>query len=722
MAIALELCVPCQSAIRSGRAATILGPRHRIEFQFDQCALCMRVAAIRGLYIDGLPNGFVARAWLQLSTRFQRGFQLPRQVVIEHLAPPPHPPINNQADILLTSPHIRHTRCQFRAETQLRLKKSSLVPDTTYLRAIPKHSIDRALVWSWLTYCESNHGPCNLAPPNNGLQLLLIDVERNCLVSTSNARYFALSYVWGGAAQVQLKEADLEGLQREGSLRGIWKTMPPVVKSAMAFLKGLGETYLWVDALCIVQDSPGRHTYLAKMNEIYSGAVCTIVAMEGQSADSELPGVMPNTRILNPLFENMNYTIARRRSDLASACASSAYEGRGWTFQERVLSPRCLYFTNEQLFFHCREAVWSEDRLECFDQDFGAERILPSVYSIGHKPDTDWLERYRAYADLVEQYSGKALTYPTDRLNAFAGVISSLGDAWSWKFMAGLPLPLLDLALMWTSNSPAPQRVIVDDANMYLPSWSWAGWLDGIQHYIFASKVSHWDTEPFQGHSSPFVRSFGITTQEGVVVVEVAIYRMNMLSFETLRQEQPSLSRIAEEHTRLDILPLSLHGLPNVLIFWAESVPYRKLSTCRTSRYSGRRHGNLDVPLKHVRRIFGAGGSAGLLLHSAPLTPLPVDDYQYILLSESSSGPCIKSLDDYINATNEELESDFAVPNIYNKTYSHGPRGGLDSSAIFNIMLVKMTRRGCFERVAVGQIHPRAWYSAGPVKRKIYLG
>lgn len=119
--------------------------------------------------------------------------------------------------------------------------------------------------------------------------------------------------------------------------------------------------------------------------------------------------------------------------------------------------------------------------------------------------------------------------------------------------------------------------------------------------------------------------------------------------------------------------------------------------------------------LKYVRRIFGAGGLAGLLLHSVPLTPLPGEDYQYILLLESSSGSCIRALEDYIHAKDEKLESDFAVPNIYNKDYLTA------SSRIFSIMLIKTGRRGCFEKVAVGQNHPKAWYSAEPVSRKIYL-
>lgn len=45
--------------------------------------------------------------------------------------------------------------------------------------------------------------------------------------------------------------------------------MSPVVTSAMMFVKQLGEPFLWVDTLCIIQDSPDRQAYLSRVNELY---------------------------------------------------------------------------------------------------------------------------------------------------------------------------------------------------------------------------------------------------------------------------------------------------------------------------------------------------------------------------------------------------------------------------------------------------------------------
>jgi hypothetical protein len=106
-------------------------------------------------------------------------------------------------------------------------------------------------------------------------------------------RYFALSYVWGGVTQLQLLWDNLIPLSKKGSLESdYYQQIPKVIRDAITITQDLDETYLWVDALCICQDDPWwKASQIAMMNQIYKGAVLTVVALDAGDASSKLPGV-----------------------------------------------------------------------------------------------------------------------------------------------------------------------------------------------------------------------------------------------------------------------------------------------------------------------------------------------------------------------------------------------------------------------------------------------
>jgi hypothetical protein len=68
--------------------------------------------------------------------------------------------------------------------------------------------------------------------------------------------------------------------------------LPAAIVDAIALVADIGERYLWVDSLCIVQDD-GDHKQAAinQMNLIYQNALLTIIAAEGTDANAGLPGV-----------------------------------------------------------------------------------------------------------------------------------------------------------------------------------------------------------------------------------------------------------------------------------------------------------------------------------------------------------------------------------------------------------------------------------------------
>ena len=58
----------------------------------------------------------------------------------------------------------------------------------------------------------------------------------------------------------------------------------------------LGFRYIWVDALCIIQDDPTDQSYqIGEMATIYSSASLTILAASGENSDAGLPGLGPSS-------------------------------------------------------------------------------------------------------------------------------------------------------------------------------------------------------------------------------------------------------------------------------------------------------------------------------------------------------------------------------------------------------------------------------------------
>lgn len=161
------------------------------------------------------------------------------------------------------------------------------------------HAISVATLRFWLDACDACHaGHCAYVAPEQGFgrPAWLVDVVRGCVVPAgADARYFALSYVWGIGSDdaVVATKATLEALQVPGSLAaggdGGKASVPRTVADAMELVGRLGERFLWVDRLCIPQDDgPAKEAQLRRMAFIYAGAYCTIVAAEGTDAADPL--------------------------------------------------------------------------------------------------------------------------------------------------------------------------------------------------------------------------------------------------------------------------------------------------------------------------------------------------------------------------------------------------------------------------------------------------
>ncbi|EXJ69958.1 uncharacterized protein A1O5_07031 [Cladophialophora psammophila CBS 110553] len=101
-----------------------------------------------------------------------------------------------------------------------------------------------------------------------------IDVKRKCVCALPPAsRYITLNYCWTRGETLKLIKANAVGLLRTGSLEKVMQELPRTIQDAIEFVFDFGEAYLWVDALCILQDCNDEKQFqLSQMDRVYGSA------------------------------------------------------------------------------------------------------------------------------------------------------------------------------------------------------------------------------------------------------------------------------------------------------------------------------------------------------------------------------------------------------------------------------------------------------------------
>ena len=148
---------------------------------------------------------------------------------------------------------------------------------------------------------------------------------------------------------------------------------------------------------------------------------------------------------------------------------------RAWTFQERILSRRCLIFVEGRVYFQCRATGMSED---IYADREGAGWSLDLVDAPLQMFKQLSEKSFRVYMNVARLYSARELTYPRDVLAAFSRIANTMTCSMGPPFVFGLPASHFDLALLWQHNESVQHRTTthhdadLDSSWRQFPSWS----------------------------------------------------------------------------------------------------------------------------------------------------------------------------------------------------------------------------------------------------------
>ncbi|KAH6843161.1 heterokaryon incompatibility protein-domain-containing protein [Chaetomium sp. MPI-CAGE-AT-0009] len=357
---------------------------------------------------------------------------------------------------------------------------------------------------SWLHNCQENHS-CKIIPGamptrliqvtgtlETGVMLRLCEMAKEVRVP-----YAALSYCWGGEQPMKCLSSNINSYPTSIPFDG----QPETIKDAARVCLGAGIQYLWIDALCIIQDDPDdKPNEIAQMPSIYGGATVTIVAAGSASATQGFLGertpscfeaaVVPYRCLDGELG---SITLVKLGGLLESVV--EPIDQRGWTLQERLLSSRIIEFGSWQTRWICSETKLDGFSLEGFtdgwkrDVPYGSTRqsealdldmirtTKSTVDFYGRPRASQFQEHTKAmkhWENICVSFTERTLTLSADRALAISGIAQIFAQYSGDQCLAGLWKSYFHSGLLWKiQHSSTKPKSIPRPIAYQGPSWSW---------------------------------------------------------------------------------------------------------------------------------------------------------------------------------------------------------------------------------------------------------
>ena len=560
--------------------------------------------------------------------------------------------------------------------------------------------VDLASLRFWLKTCTEGHKECKrdywhkvLPPPQN---LRVIDVQKSRVIPAKEGwRYIALSYVWGGPQKFMLLKENVADWALPGKMPKTGE-LPNTIRDAVTLVGAIGERYLWIDSLCIVQDDMStKQDQIEQMDRVYGSALFTIVAAAGNSANAGLPGLSPGSRQKLQMVECIQgLRLAVPLPTLLDSMDSSYINTRGWTFQERLLSQRAIFFTDHQVYYQCDRDVWCEDvyaesstkRLhkQTYPSLGPRKLLLHSVRSQDQhvlKPTIQ--SAFGDYISQVQDFTCRNLTAPNDVLDAFTGIANVLRHSpGSRSFVAGLPVMGLDNAILWMPKGLVERRKTTDASGKTtlspFPSWSWAGWSGSgmlIRKYSFECLLEDWTVIFHEDGEESKLLLPPVRDDESELPDDSP--------FRTITLRRNLMNSHALEFWTASSSTFYITGTQHFRYIWRELISDEVSSAyCRVCVYDSNNDwaGSLLFPRASAEQILANGKKVGC---------------EFIVLSRGL---------------------------LYSSGYADSGVFGGNGSMVLNVLMVERKGQGGeMERITWGMVHEDAWNASRPRREYVRL-
>jgi hypothetical protein len=362
----------------------------------------------------------------------------------------------------------------------------------------------------WLIECKS-HSACqrdnlgdntSFAVPTRLLHVgsVTSPTLRLCKVKNGTS-YASLSHCWGAHVPVKLLNSNLASFQDQIE----FSELPKTFRDAIDVVRRLDIEYIWIDSLCIIQDSKEDWAKeAALMHQVYANAIVNIAADDAKDGTE---GLYRNRdpQLCEPCEVEVEWTERHRGVYIAvdnalwqSSMETSVLNSRAWVLQEQLLSPRILHFGRTQLLWECQTGKACEifpAGLYEGHTGYGPKNTIKKAEAEGpfildHGGDSsdervvvEFSQHYEAHQqwrDILDNYTNRHLTFGSDKLVAISALARRFQKAnLESEYLAGLWSQDLAAQLLWsTARLQLKSRPTTRQKEYRAPTWSWAS-VDG---------------------------------------------------------------------------------------------------------------------------------------------------------------------------------------------------------------------------------------------------
>ncbi|PVH80499.1 HET-domain-containing protein [Cadophora sp. DSE1049] len=393
-------------------------------------------------------------------------------------------------------------------------RSTEYLPLQPFVEATHTKDIWHGFVTSWLRDCL-NHEACSpkskdiARPPTRVIDVGTSDGYQDPYLRHSGEEvqeWVTLSHCWGQKSPLQTTKKTLSSHQKALPLN----TIPNLFRDAVAITRELGYSYLWIDSLCIIQDSEeDRAKEIAQMGNIYKNSILTIAADNCRDSNDSILGEASPARARDYTeqgckssknqFQSKMYAFHYQKwcdihkNTTKEEKTRSLLKSRAWALQEQILSPRTIHWTPLQLVWSCRYTTLSEEcpseansltedavlsfpdapphrhhstKMICLSEEqLKTARQEPKFTAPGFQKSNDPLQ---IWCLIVQQFLSRSITYETDSLPAISGLAREVKRHTGYNYLAGLWAQDIHNGLLWSIKGYAkyPDEYVG-------PSWSW---------------------------------------------------------------------------------------------------------------------------------------------------------------------------------------------------------------------------------------------------------
>lgn len=542
-----KLCSACASIFNQERSEEWFGKwheHHQSRTILDRavnagCAICIVIQEA----VEKDDQGFGANRTLQYMIELSENLEFTLQVsfMTDHGSPYDEPDFPYLYEMVMVRSKGKLHGSESAATTEAH-NGSDMEPNLSKhelgLSTASQEVLDQCR--TWLRACRTQHGQCgHLRTDSHFRPSRLIYVSKDdtgsirarldCAdANDKSPAYLTLSHCWGLRKFFTLNTSNLRQLQEDLEL----SVLPRAFQDALFLTLEFGFSYIWIDSLCIVQDS--KEDWLAEsvqMGNVYKNSSCNIAATGFSDGSRGFFAERDTNRLVCPSIYaewagEWGHKKGPRRGHYhivnphlwEHEVGKAPLNRRGWVLQERLLSPCILHFGTRQVFWECFEsysceifphgfpfdvfrpysfkslkfydtAIKEVDRdTMSVDEEAGWQKARPKhKVRNAQRPKSakDSQELYKAWHAIVEAYSICDLTKPEDKFLAISGAAKNVQQISRDNYLAGLWERSVVRDLLWHAHSERQVKVL--PLNYRAPTWSWAS-LNAPVRYTWSSK------------------------------------------------------------------------------------------------------------------------------------------------------------------------------------------------------------------------------------------